>query len=124
MSVATADPRVHEALARANHVRLTRAALKRDLAAAPTHRDSLDRLAELVEDPPPELHGMRLVELVAACYRMGPTRAAQLLRVPVLSVRRQGVRIGDVTPAERARVLVAIENCGRYGSGEVRRRRR
>ncbi len=109
MSSAVERPQHLVALAEAQRIRMARCAVKRELKGAADYREGLRRTAEVIADPPAELHGMRLHELIAAPRCMGNSHARKLLGPPVLNLRRLGVTLGDLTPAERGRVLAALE---------------
>lgn len=61
------------ALQRANHIRLTRARLKREIAAGDV------RVADVLLDPAEEVEGMEIAELLASQKRWGTTRCAKFL---------------------------------------------
>lgn len=100
-------PQHMQALARANRIRYARADTKRWLRAAASRAESLERLGELLREPGEHLFGMTVWELAAACRRMGPTAVERLLRQALIHPARR--KVGNLTPAERARVLAAID---------------
>jgi len=68
------DPPQHmRALARANEIRLARAALKRQIASGATSA------ADVILRCPPEAEGMTVSELLSAQRRWGRTRSRKLL---------------------------------------------
>ena len=87
-----------QALARANRVRLARAALKRSVASGEV------RAADVIVDCPWEAESMTLVELLTSQRRWGLTRARKFLLVLALSENK---RIGTLTM--RQRLLLSAE---------------
>ena len=85
-----------EALARANQVRLARAALKRDIGAG---RRSV---TDVVTDSPWEAESMSLSELLCSQRRWGRARSRKLLASAALG---EGKKIGSLTERQR-RILV------------------
>jgi len=85
-----------EALARANQVRLARAALKRDISAG---RRSV---TGVIEDSPWEADSMSLSELLCSQRRWGRARSRKLLSSAALG---EGKKIGSLTERQR-RILV------------------
>ena len=86
-----------QALARANQVRLARAALKRDIGAG--RRDVTD----VILTSPEEAETMSLSELLCSQRRWGRARSRKLLAAATLS---EGKRLGTLTERQR-RILVA-----------------
>ncbi|MFM8889836.1 MAG: hypothetical protein ACKOGM_07670 [Solirubrobacterales bacterium] len=97
---AAAPPQHLRALARANEVRLARAALKRSVASRET------RVVEVISEVPWEAETMNLSELLTAQPRWGRTRTRKLLGSLGLSENK---RIGTLT--ERQRTLL-VERLG------------
>jgi hypothetical protein len=87
-----------QALARANRVRLARAALKRDIA-----RGSISA-ARVVRECPWETESMTLAELLTSQRRWGRTRARRFLYSLGLSENKQ---LSSLT--QRQRSLLAFE---------------
>jgi hypothetical protein len=87
-----------QALARANRVRLARAALKRDIA-----RGAISA-AEVVRECPWETESMTLAELLTSQRRWGRTRARKFLFSLALAENK---RLGTLT--ERQRLLLGSE---------------
>jgi hypothetical protein len=87
-----------QALARANRVRLARAALKRDIAGGAI------TAAEVVRECPWETESMTLAELLTSQRRWGRTRARKFLFSLALSENK---RLGSLT--ERQRQLLSSE---------------
>ena len=85
-----------QALARANEVRLARAALKRDVAAGRR------RVTEVVMESPWEAQSMSLSELLCSQRRWGRARSRKLLATTGLS---EAKRLGTLT-ARQQRILV------------------
>jgi len=65
------------ALTRANEIRITRAALKRRVAAREVSREGV---GQILLDPPSEIRGMKVGELIMALPGFGPTKRQALLR--------------------------------------------
>jgi hypothetical protein len=89
-----------EALARANQVRLARAALKRDIGAG---RRSV---TEVVTDSPWEAESMSLSELLCSQRRWGRARSRKLLASAALG---EGKKIGSMTERQRRILVGALE---------------
>jgi hypothetical protein len=99
-----------QALARANEVRLARAALKRDIAAGRR------RVTEVVQESPWEAESMSLSELLCSQRRWGRARSRKLLSSTGLN---EAKRLGTLT-ARQQRILVgALEAklASRMGQG-------
>jgi hypothetical protein len=100
------EPRRHgtsqcmRALARANKVRLARAALKRDISAGSRS------ITEVVLDSPWETESMSLSELLCSQRRWGRARSRKLLASAALS---EGKRIGTLTDRQRRILVGALE---------------
>src|SRR5690349_23474643 len=77
-----------EALARANQVRLARAALKRDISAG------REAITDVILDSPWEAESMSLSELLCSQRRWGRARSRKLLSSAGLS---EGKRLGTLT---------------------------
>jgi hypothetical protein len=86
-----------QALARANQVRLARAALKRDISAGRRN------ITDVIMDSSWEAESMSLSELLCSQRRWGRARSRKLLSSTALS---EGKRVGTLTERQR-RVLVA-----------------
>jgi hypothetical protein len=91
-----APPQHLRALARANEVRLARAALKRSIGSRET------RVAEVVDDVPWEAETMTLSELLTAQPRWGRTRTRKLLGSLGLSENK---RLGTLTDRQRSLLI-------------------
>jgi hypothetical protein len=89
-----------EALARANQVRLARAALKRDVCAG---RRSV---TEVVTDSPWEAESMSLSELLCSQRRWGRARSRKLLASTALG---EGKKVGSLTERQRRILVRALE---------------
>jgi hypothetical protein len=85
-----------QALARANEVRLARAALKRDISAGRRG------VTEVILSSPWEAESMSLSELLCSQRRWGRARSRKLLASATLS---EGKRLGTLTERQR-RILV------------------
>jgi hypothetical protein len=89
-----------EALARANEVRLARAALKRDIGAGRR------AVTEVVIDSPWEADSMSLSELLCSQRRWGRARSRKLLSSAALS---EGKKVGSLTERQRRILVGALE---------------
>jgi hypothetical protein len=89
-----------QALARANQVRLARAALKRDISAG--HRT----VTEVILESPWEAHSMSLSELLCSQRRWGRARSRKLLASAALG---EGKKVGTLTERQRRLLVTAIE---------------
>src|SRR6266498_1825867 len=89
-----------QALARANEVRLARAALKRDISAG---RRSVN---VVVLDSPWEAESMSLSELLCSQRRWGRARSRKLLASATLS---EGKRLGTLTERQRGILVGQLE---------------
>jgi hypothetical protein len=89
-----------QALARANEVRLARAALKRDISAG--RRE----VTEVVLDSPWEAESMSLSELLCSQRRWGRARSRKLLSSIALT---EGKRVGTLTDRQRRILVAALE---------------
>jgi predicted DNA binding protein len=89
-----------EALARANEVRLARAALKRDISAG--RRTVVD----VVDESPWEAESMSLSELLCSQRRWGRARSRKLLASAALG---EGKKIGTLTDRQRRILVAALE---------------
>ncbi len=89
-----------EALARANQVRLARAALKRDICAG---RRSV---TEVITDSTWEAESMSLSELLCSQRRWGRARSRKLLASAALG---EGKKVGSLTERQRRILVRALE---------------
>ena len=89
-----------EALARANQVRLARAALKRDIGAG---RRSV---IEVIVESPWEADSMSLSELLCSQRRWGRARSRKLLSSAALG---EGKKVGTLTERQRRILVGALE---------------
>jgi hypothetical protein len=78
----TEAPQHLQALDLANHKRLTRAEVKRDV------KKGSRSLADVIENYPPELDNMPVFDLVRSAHRWGKVRAGKFLRAQAISERR------------------------------------
>lgn len=96
-----AEPAQHmRALARANEVRLARAALKREIAAG--RRSAL----EVVLDCPWEARSMSVGELLASQRRWGKARSRKLIQLAGLKETKE---LGSMTERQRRILAQALE---------------
>ena len=93
-------PQHLKALARANRVRLARAALKRAVAAG--DRDA----AEVILDCPWEAESMTISELLASQRRWGRTRSRKLLQQVGMSENKQ---VGALVQRQRMMLATALQ---------------
>jgi hypothetical protein len=89
-----------QALARANQVRLARAALKRAVSAGRR------RVTEVVLECPWEAESMNLSELLCSQRRWGRARSRKLLSSIALN---EGKRLGTLTDRQRRILVAALE---------------
>ena len=89
-----------QALARANQVRLARAALKRDISAGRRG------VVEVVRESPWEVESMSLSELLCSQRRWGRARSRKLLSSIAMS---EGKRVGTLTERQRGVLVAALE---------------
>jgi hypothetical protein len=89
-----------QALARANQVRLARAALKRDISAGRRN------ISEVIMESPWEAESMSLGELLCAQRRWGRARSRKLLSSTALS---EGKQVGTLTERQRRILVAALE---------------
>ena len=89
-----------EALARANEVRLARAALKREISAGRRN------ITEVITESPWEAESMSLSELLCSQRRWGRARSRKLLSSTALS---EGKRVGSLTERQRGVLVAALE---------------
>jgi hypothetical protein len=98
-----------QALARANEVRLARAALKREIAAG--HR----RVTQVVIDSPWEAESMSLSELLCSQRRWGRARSRKLLSSAGLN---EAKRLGTLTARQQKILVGALEAKLAAGMGQ------
>lgn len=96
-------PQHMQALARANEVRLARAALKREIAAG--QRSVVD----VIEEIPAETESMSLIELLTSQRSWGRTRARKFLVGLMLPENK---RLGSLTARQRMLLIREIESPG------------
>lgn len=105
MTASTVEvPQHMQALARANRVRLARAALKRAIARGEVE------VVEVVRDCPWEAESMTLAELLTSQRRWGRTRARKFLLGVALNENK---RLGTLTPRQRALLSTALSSRSR-----------
>lgn len=96
-------PQHMQALARANEVRLARAALKREIAAGKR------TVVEVIEEVPWETESMSLMELLTSQRSWGRTRARKFLSGLMLAENK---RLGSLTARQRMLLIQELENPG------------
>jgi hypothetical protein len=89
-----------QALARANEVRLARAALKRDIGAGRR------AVTEVIIESPWQADSMRLSELLCSQRRWGRARSRKLLSSVALS---EAKKVGTLTERQRRVLVHALE---------------
>lgn len=87
-----------QALQLANHVRKTRADVKRELREL-NRADGLLRAAEIVEAPIVEMEGMKVEMLLRSVYRIGDAKVHRLMVQANIASQRT---IGGITSRQRA----------------------
>jgi len=92
-------PQHMQALARANRVRLARAALKRTIARGEAE------VADVIRDSPWETESMSLAELLTSQRRWGRTRARKFLQSLGLNENK---RVGTLTGRQRTLLTGAL----------------
>ena len=97
---AQVEPQHMQALARANRVRLARAALKRAVAAGER------RVAEIILESPWEADSMSISELLSAQRRWGRTRSRKFLSELALSENK---RLETLTRRQRLLLAAALD---------------
>ncbi|HKG35209.1 MAG TPA: hypothetical protein VKA89_02095 [Solirubrobacterales bacterium] len=97
------QPQHMQALARANRVRLARAALKRDIARGAVSA------SEVVRERSWETESMSLAELLTSQRRWGRTRARKFLFSLALSENK---RIGSLTDRQRHLLSSELDGSG------------
>jgi hypothetical protein len=85
-----------EALTRANHIRVRRAQLKRDLKAGRTH------IADLLSEPPDEVLTAKVYDMLMAVPRLGRVKATRLLTQCRIS---QSKTVGGLSDRQRGELL-------------------
>jgi len=88
-----------DALAQANHVRLTRAQIKREIASGEL------TVAEVLRDPPAETHNMAIADLLRAGKGWGQTRVGKFCRVLAIPESRELERLARWQVAAIVRAL-------------------
>lgn len=110
------SPQHMQALAKADHVRFVRAAIKRELRDCPTKQQALELCAEHLADPVIELETMSVYDLIAAGYRCGPSVALSTLRVAGISanvkIGAPGLDQGGCLTDRQRRTLTALLRSG------------
>ncbi|MFN2612759.1 MAG: hypothetical protein ABR536_05265 [Solirubrobacterales bacterium] len=96
----SSDPQHLQALARANQVRLARAALKRAIAGGAVS------VAEVIVNAPWESQTMSISELLSSQHRWGRTRSRKFLSSLGLSENK---RLDTLTQRQRELVATALQ---------------
>lgn len=100
MSATIERPQNIVALERANRIRLTRTAYKREVKSLDQEAGKL-RVAELIENYPIECNRLSVVELLRCITRYERTRALKLMRRAKVSER---VTLGNMTERQRENI--------------------
>lgn len=87
------------ALENANHIRVWRAQMKRDLKAGRL------RLHGLLASPPPEMETMKVMDLLLATPKIGRVKAMKMLASERVSPSRQ---IGGLSERQRSSLLACV----------------
>lgn len=103
VSESTPTPQHLQALARANRVRLARAALKRSVAAGDSDA------AEIILECPWEAESMSISELLSAQRRWGRTRSRKLLQQLGMNENKQ---VGALVERQRILLAAALKSKG------------
>jgi hypothetical protein len=85
-----------EALTRANHIRVRRAQLKRDLKAGRAH------IADVLSEPPDEVLTAKVYDMLMAVPRLGRVKATRLLTQCRIS---QSKTVGGLSDRQRGELL-------------------
>lgn len=85
-----------DALERANEIRTFRAKLKEDIKAGRRN------VATLLNDPPPEIHTMKVSELLLAMSFVGPVKVSKVLRRCDVAPSKT---VAGCTPRQRAELV-------------------
>lgn len=99
MAVVTAQALA--ALERANEIRLSNAAIRREIMALPREA-AAERVAELLRDPSGDIGAMYVGHLLRALPRFGPERSRRLITRAGLAPGREGRRLRELTARERS----------------------
>jgi hypothetical protein len=102
-SYAPAQKQHQLALAKANQVRVDRAALRRRLQGQPTRAHAARLCAELLSEPPNDaMRNMPVALLLVYCRRIGRANARLLLHAAQTSELR---RVADLAPRQRESLI-------------------
>jgi hypothetical protein len=89
-----------EALKRANHIRVRRAQLKKDL------KDSRVRVEEVLSDPPEYVETAKVFDILMAVPKFGRVKAARFLNQCRIS---QSKTVGGLSERQRAELIALFE---------------
>jgi hypothetical protein len=103
--IAQAEPQYMRALARANEIRLERAAIKRRLAGATDQRKARELCAKVLLEPPSSVANMTAFQLVMACRRTGLAAATRIISAAGISQYRH---VGALTDRQRSALVEAL----------------
>ena len=99
------------ALRQANHVRSARATLKQDL------REGTVRLEQILASPAGYLATAKVFDLLVAVPKIGPAKAAHLLKLAQISPSKTIVALSE---RQRARLIELLSPVGGVGEMRVR----
>jgi len=105
------EPAWKVALRKAHRVRLVQAAWKRRIADQPTGKASRELLADVLSDPPEDLRGMEIGDLIGTCRGVGTVAIERYAHVAEVTSTRQ---VGDLTARQRW-VLIGALRAPRHG---------
>lgn len=88
-----------DALARANHIRLTRAQIKREVKRGERRIDGLLR------EPPEELESMKVFDLLMTAPKVGRVKANKMLMRTRIAPSKQ---VGGLSERQRGELLLAL----------------
>lgn len=103
MPVAVQEPQHMQALAQANHKRIRRAEVKRDVGAGRVS------VLDLLEDYPPELDNMPVAEILRSINRWGTIKARGFLKTHHISESRT---FSQLSERQRQMLREALERRG------------
>lgn len=88
-----------DALRKANRVRSSRATVKRAVF------DGAIDITEIIDDPPADVHGMKIHDLLLAQRGWGPTRVRRLMRACGISYAKT---VGGLSIRQRTELLARL----------------
>jgi hypothetical protein len=102
------------AMAKANQIRFAMATFKRETRAL-DRKEAYGLLAAHLEAAEllPEIGAFKLRDYLAAPHRVGPTKAAAMLRAAGIQPHRGVYRVRNLTLGERARLAAVLRGMGK-----------